>query len=105
MKTFFLAASMLMGTYGIARGSDQHSTQSDSLYNYTIHGEARMFMCPFLSPKFMDVLKKECQCEVVKTKDYSIQLGNSLPIDVERILMKAEEIGYQRSMITIDKVD
>lgn len=80
-------------------------SNADSLVNYVIFGESRMFMCPFLSPKFMDVLKKECQCEVVKTKDYTILLNNSLPIDYDRVLNKAEEVGYKKSMIKIELVD
>jgi hypothetical protein len=80
-------------------------TPADTLINYDIIGEANMFMCPFLSPKYINFLKDECNCEVVKTPDLIIHLYNSVQLNNEKLLKKAEEIGYERKNITIKKLN
>lgn len=77
----------------------------DTLANYDISGGAHMFMCPFLTPKFMDEVRKECQCEVTKSEDLVIHVRGSIPLQEEKLLQKAEEIGYERKNITIQRLD
>lgn len=103
-KSLLVLSALLCGAFN-AHAYKYKVSSADSLVNYVILGESRMFMCPFLSPKFMDVLKQECQCEVVKTKDYTILLNNSMSLDYDRVLNKAEELGYKKSMIKIELVD
>jgi hypothetical protein len=77
----------------------------DTLANYDIHGGAHMFMCPFLTPKFMDEVRQECQCDVTKSEDLVIHVRKSAPLNEEKLLQKAEEIGYERKNITIQRID
>jgi hypothetical protein len=78
---------------------------NDSLVSYDVYGEAHMFMCPFLSPKFIAILKSECNCDVTKTPDLVIHVKNGLPLNLDLILLKAEELGYERKNITFKEVN
>ncbi|MFM2206545.1 MAG: hypothetical protein RL213_520 [Bacteroidota bacterium] len=85
-------------------GATRAQTPEDSLATYKITGQAHIFMCPFLSPKFMDVLKDACKCEVNKSEDLVIHVTDGLPLDEERILRSAESLGYERKLITIERI-
>jgi hypothetical protein len=52
----------------------------------------------------MDVLKDACKCEVNKSEDLVIHVTDGLPLDEERILRSAESLGYERKLITIERI-
>lgn len=98
---YIIAITFCVLSFSLAKGN----CPTDSLYKYDFIGEAHMFMCPFLSPKYMNYLKEECGCEVFKSADLIIHLINSKRLDEEKVLKKAEEIGYEKKNITIKIVE
>jgi hypothetical protein len=95
---------LLPGLILFCCGSIRAQTPKDSVATYQITGQAHIFMCPFLSPKFMDALKDACKCEVTKSEDLVIHVVDGVPLDEERILQRAESIGYERKLISIERV-
>lgn len=95
---------MILGLFLLITVHLKASSPPDTLFNYEIVGQAHMFMCPFLSPKFINFLKDECNCEVIKTPDLIIHLYKSVKLNEERIFKKAEEIGYEKKNITIHQL-
>lgn len=100
IKYFILAASLLISTANVT------AAQSDSLVTYEIKGDAHAFMCPFLTPKFMDAIKEMCDCTVSKSPDLVIHVQSRQPdaFNKEKLLLKAEEIGYEPKNIHIQKL-
>ena len=60
-------------------------------------------MCPYLSPKFMNLLEKEGATNMLKHEDYSItfQMENEKLITEKRILELVEIVGYEPKLFKI----
>jgi hypothetical protein len=70
---------------------------------YTITAEAHALMCPFLSPKLMDLLTKKGAEAIYKDEQLALHFFTSKTGEMsdELILKLVEEIGYETRMFTI----
>ena len=74
-----------------------------SQINYKVTAEAKSLMCPYLSPKFMNLLEKEGATNMLKHEDYSItfQMENEKLITEKRLLELVEIVGYEHKLFKI----
>jgi hypothetical protein len=87
-------------------GNAQSTTEGNekNVYKaYDISAEAHAFMCPFLSPKYMQRIHSLDSCKVWRTDDLVIHVEFSKPTTVneEQLLLAAEKTGYERKNITV----
>lgn len=70
---------------------------------YTITAEAHALMCPFLSPKLMDLLTKKGAEAIYKDEQLALHFFTSKAAEMsdELILKLVEEIGYETRMFSI----
>jgi len=80
----------------------QHSIAQEKV-SYTITAEAHALMCPFLSPKLMDLLTKKGAEAIYKDDQLALHFYTSKTAEMtdELILKLVEEIGYETRMFTI----
>lgn len=102
MSFRFLVASAAI--FSISFASSAHD--SDTLNVFEIRADMKAFMCPHLSPIYMKMIEKSCDCPVQKTNDLVIHVyGKSEnEIDEKRLLELADRTGYDPRMIHITKV-
>lgn len=85
-----------------------HATAAppDTLEQYEITADAHAFMCPFLSPRYMEFIQSNGDCSVIKTDDLVIHVycykENDLTPD--ELLKLADKVGYEPKNITIKRV-
>lgn len=79
---------------------------ADTLTIYEIRGDMKAFMCPYLSPVYMDMIERACDCSVQKSTDLIIHVygRQENDIDEKRLLELAERTGYDARMIHVSKV-
>jgi len=80
----------------------QHSSAQEKV-NYTITAEAHALMCPFLSPKLMELLTKKGAEAIYKDEQLALHFytAKSGEMSDDFILKLVEEIGYETRMFTI----
>jgi len=87
---------------------DQRNTpkiSSDSVL-VTVTADQNAFMCPFLTPMFMEKLKKSNAISLRKEEDLSIHFTLSKAEFSEDMIYKiAENVGYMRTLIHIEHHD
>ena len=78
---------------------------SDSVL-VTLTADQNAFMCPFLTPMFMEKLKKSNAISLRKEEDLSIHFTLSKAEFSEDMIYKiAENVGYMRTLIHIEHHD
>jgi hypothetical protein len=71
-----------------------------------VTADQNAFMCPFLTPMFIEKLKNNHAIGVHKKEDLSIHFSMSRAEFSEELLYKlAENVGYMRSLIHIEHHD
>lgn len=87
---------------------DQRNTpkiSSDSVL-VSVTADQNAFMCPFLTPMFMEKLKKSNAISLRKEEDLSIHFTLSKAEFSEDMIYKiAENVGYMRTLIHIEHRD
>jgi hypothetical protein len=70
---------------------------AQSKVNYTITAEAHALMCPFLSPKLMELLTKKGAQSVIKDEQLALHFHTTKKDELsdEFILKLVDEIGYE----------
>jgi hypothetical protein len=70
---------------------------SQNTVKYSLYGEARALMCPFLSPKLMDLLTKKGAEGIYKDESLLIHFTSSKERELsdELIFKLIDEIGYE----------
>jgi hypothetical protein len=85
--------------------SPQPYTGSDSLV-VKVNGDQNAFMCPFLTPMFLEKLRQNHAVGVHKKEDLSIHFTIQKSDFSEDLIYKlAENVGYMRSLIHIEHHD
>lgn len=74
---------------------------------YTLFGEAHALMCPFLSPKLMDLLTKKGAEGVYKDENLLVHFTTSKVNELsdEFILKLIDDIGYEPRNFTITRIN
>lgn len=72
-------------------------TYSQNTVKYSLYGEARALMCPFLSPKLMDLLTKKGAEGIYKDESLLVHFTTSKERELsdELIFKLIDEIGYE----------
>ena len=70
---------------------------SQNPVKYSLYGEARALMCPFLSPKLMDLLTKKGAEGIYKDENLLVHFTTSKERELsdELIFKLIDEIGYE----------
>ena len=70
---------------------------SQKTVKYSLYGEARALMCPFLSPKLMDLLTKKGAEGIYKDESLLVHFATSKERELsdELIFKLIDEIGYE----------
>ena len=70
---------------------------SQNNVKYSLYGEARALMCPFLSPKLMDLLTKKGAEGIYKDESLLVHFTTSKERELsdELIFKLIDEIGYE----------
>ena len=64
--------------------------------------EDQYFMCPVLTPRLVNRLKEECQCDVSTTEDLRIIIANTTnELDEERIKVLIDLVGFDPTHVMI----
>lgn len=64
--------------------------------------EDQYFMCPVLTPRLVNRLKEECQCDVSTTEDLRIIVANTTnELDEERIKVLIDLVGFDPTHVMI----
>jgi hypothetical protein len=81
------------------------SVFSQSKVSYTITAEANALMCPFLSPKFMELLTKKGAEGVYKDEKLAVHFTTGKDIEMTDEFIKGliDQIGYEPRLFTIAK--
>ena len=68
--------------------------------------EDQYFMCPVLTPRLTNRLKRECHCEVISTEDYEILLypNEETPLTEKHIRKLIDLVGFDTTHVTIQYV-
>jgi len=79
------------------------SVQGQKKITYTVTADAHALMCPFLSPKFMDLLTKKGAEGIYKDSTLAVHFTTSkeATLSDEYILKLVDEIGYDPRMFKI----
>lgn len=79
--------------------------EPDTLKHYSIVADAHGFMCPFLTPKYIDRIKTFCNCSVQKDEQLTIHVFcHKNDSTNEAVLLNfAELIGYERKNIHVKR--
>jgi len=85
--------------------SNAPKISSDSVF-VTVTADQNAFMCPFLTPMFIEKLKKSNAISLRKEEDLSIHFTLSkVEFSEEMIYKIAENVGYMRTLIHIEHHD
>lgn len=78
---------------------------SQTKIQYTITAEAHSLMCPFLSPKFMDLLTKKGAEGIFKDEQLAVHFttAKEAPISDELIMTLVDEIGYDPRLFKVTR--
>lgn len=78
----------------------------DTLKQFDISAEAHAFMCPFLTPRYIEFISSNSDCKVVKTDDLVLHVYCFREDDLseEELLKLADRVGYEPKNITIKRV-
>jgi hypothetical protein len=107
LKLVFLGAFLAFASNTGICGNYLHAfpalpETSDSVL-VKVTADQNAFMCPFLSPMFMEKLKNNYAIGVHKREDLSIHFTiSSVNFSEEMIYKLAENVGYMRSLIHIE---
>jgi hypothetical protein len=73
--------------------------------NYTLSAEAHALMCPFMSPKLMDLISRKGATNVVRDEEMQLHFSTSIQTDWtnEFILDLVDQIGYDPKMFKVTK--
>jgi len=79
------------------------SAVAQTKIQYTVTAEAHALMCPFLSPKFMDLLTKKGAEGIYKDEQLAVHFSTSkdAPLSDELILTLVDEIGYDPRLFKV----
>lgn len=93
-----LSVALIFSAYVTAQDKIQNTS-------FEITAEAHGFMCPFLTPKYMELIHKLDSCKVWKTDDLVIHVDfiKSTTDSEEQLISAAETIGYERKNITVKR--
>jgi hypothetical protein len=93
MKNLLFTFLMALGLGAVAQTKIQ----------YTVTAEAHALMCPFLSPKFMDLLTKKGAEGIYKDEQLAVHFTTSkdAPLSDELILTLVDEIGYDPRLFKV----
>lgn len=82
------------------------AAEPDSLQTFEISTAGNAFMCPYLSPMYMNMIHDVCKCEVTKTDDLVIHVfGNNTNQLNDSILIRlAYRTGYDPKIIQVKKL-
>ena len=96
----------LFGTVKAQQSSGVGSMLFKTYRSYELSAEAHAFMCPFLSPKYMQRIHSIDSCNVWRTDDLVIHVEFTVPIInmEEQLLVAAEKTGYERKNITVKEI-
>jgi hypothetical protein len=93
MRTLLFSFLMAFGLGAVAQTKIQ----------YTVTAEAHALMCPFLSPKLMDLLTKKGAEGIYKDQQLAVHFTTSkdAPLSDELILTLVDEIGYDPRLFKV----
>lgn len=76
---------------------------SQTKVSYTITAEANALMCPFLSPKFMELLTKKGADAVYKDEKLAVHFTTMKDAEMSDDFIKGliDQIGYEPRLFTI----
>ena len=79
------------------------SAQGQNKINYTVTADAHALMCPFLSPKFMDLLTRKGAEGIYKDSTLAVHFTTPKEkgLTDDFILKLVDEIGYDPRMFKI----
>jgi hypothetical protein len=81
--------------------NSKEESLSDSIH-VLLTGASNAFMCPFLTPMFIEKLKANKAVGVMKNQDLTIQFTMAKSDFSEELILRiAENIGYMRSFIQL----
>jgi hypothetical protein len=74
---------------------------------YTVTAEAHALMCPFLSPKFMDLLTKKGAEDIYKDEQLAVHFTTTkeAPMSDELIMTLVDEIGYDPRLFKVARIE
>lgn len=95
---FLLAFLLPVAFYFQVRGQDT--------LHFAVRADENGFMCPFLTPMFLQKMRDLGATDVRKDQDLTIYLSAppASGLHAERILSILEGIGYQRSILHIETI-
>lgn len=81
------------------------SIYAQSKVNYTLSAEAHALMCPFLSPKLMDLITRKGATNVVRDEQMQLHFTTNIQTDWTDafILDLVDQIGYDPKMFKVTK--
>jgi hypothetical protein len=81
------------------------SIYAQSKVNYTLSAEAHALMCPFLSPKLMDLVTRKGATNVVRDEQMQLHFTTNIQTDWTDafILDLVDQIGYDPKMFKVTK--
>ncbi|MFM7663657.1 MAG: hypothetical protein ACKO68_03920 [Bacteroidota bacterium] len=93
MRTLLFTFLMALGLGAVAQTKIQ----------YTVTAEAHALMCPFLSPKFMDLLTKKGAEGIYKDEQLAVHFTTpkDSPLSDELIMTLVDEIGYDPRLFKV----
>jgi hypothetical protein len=73
--------------------------------NYTLSADAHALMCPFMSPKLMDLISRKGASNVVRDDAMQLHFSTNIQTDWtnEFILDLVDQIGYDPKMFKVTK--
>ncbi len=97
MKFIILSGFLLISNFFI----------SQNRVKYTLYGEAHALMCPFLSPKLMDLLTKKGAEGIFKDQNLLVHFTTTKENELsdEIILKLIDDIGYEPKNFTITRIN
>ncbi len=110
LKLYFNIVFLFLGLYGTVNAQQSQGLpggmQLKTYRSYELSAEANAFMCPFLSPKYMQRIHSIDSCNVWRTDDLVIHVEFTVPITnmKEQLLVAAEKTGYERKNIIVREI-
>jgi hypothetical protein len=106
LRTFVLLAILVKlstsDVFGNSTIKTSYPLTSDSMI-VALNADNNAFMCPFLSPLFMEKLRQNKAIGVFKNTDLIIRFSIAkLDFTEELIFKLAENVGYMRNLIHIE---
>jgi hypothetical protein len=81
-------------------------TNTIALKKYDIYAEAHGFMCPFLTPKYIQLIHSLDSCKIWKTPDLIIHVEFLKPTNINKtdLINAAVKIGYEQKLISVTEI-